>query len=256
MNWVKKYKFPVVKAIQYKGCPCIKLEDLWNALYKLFNSTQEREVDTYFLDEITDKLTTEWNSFSKIELIKAIKKYNSSSVLSLNKLTWSHIKSIIRNVNYICKFIDITNTCIELGHWLSYFKISTIVVIPKPNKAMFDSPKSYQPIVLLNTIGKLFEKMIGECFQFHMISNCFIYFSQLRDFKSRSTTDAGVALTHIICSGWVKNLTMSTLAFNIVQFFPSLNHQLLSLILDKVGLDYKVSMFFKNYLVGRKTKYL
>jgi len=45
------------------------------------------------------------------------------------------------------------------------------------------------------------------------------------------------------------------LAFNIAQFFPSLNHQLLPLILDKAGLDCKVSNFFKNYLVGRKTKY-
>jgi len=68
--------------------------------------------------------------------------------------------------------------------------------------------------------------------------------------------DAEVALTHIIHSGWVKNLITSTLAFYIEQFFLSLNHQLLSLILDKVGLDYKILMFFKNYLVGRKTKYL
>jgi len=46
------------------------------------------------------------------------------------------------------------------------------------------------------------------------------------------------------------------LAFNIAQFFPSLNHQLFSLILDKVGLDQRVSNFFRNYLVGRKTKYI
>ena len=46
------------------------------------------------------------------------------------------------------------------------------------------------------------------------------------------------------------------LAFNIVQFFPLLNHQLLSLILDKVGFDCKALIFFKNYLVSRKTKYL
>ena len=45
------------------------------------------------------------------------------------------------------------------------------------------------------------------------------------------------------------------LAFNIAQFFPSLNHQLFSHILNKAGLDCKVSNFFKNYLVGRKTKY-
>jgi len=49
--------------------------------------------------------------------------------------------------------------------------------------------------------------------------------------------DTEVALTHIIHSEWAKNITTSTLAFNIAQFFPSLNHQLLLLILDKVGLD-------------------
>jgi len=68
--------------------------------------------------------------------------------------------------------------------------------------------------------------------------------------------DASVTLTHFIQSGWVKNLSTSTLAFKIVQFFVSTNHQLLPLIMDKVGLDHKVLVFFKNYLVGRKTKYL
>ena len=89
-----------------------------------------------------------------------------------------------------------------------------------------------------------------------MISNNFIYHSQLRDLKQRSTMDAEIALTHIIQSGWVKNLSTSTLAFDIAQFFPSLNHQLLSLILDKVDLNHKISMFFENYLAERKTKYL
>ena len=45
------------------------------------------------------------------------------------------------------------------------------------------------------------------------------------------------------------------LAFDITQFFLSLNHQLLFYILDKAELDQKVLAFFKNYLVGRKTKY-
>ena len=194
--------------------------------------------------------------FSKNELINVIEKCNNLSAPGPDKLMWSHIKSIIRNDDWICKFIDITNTCIELGHWPSHFKTSITVVIPKPNKTTFDSPKSYRPIVLLNIIRKLFEKIIGECLQFYMISNSFIHSSQLRGLKLRSTMDVGVALTHIIHLGWVKNLTMSTLAFDIVQFFPSLNYQLLSLILNKMGLNYKISMFFKNYLVGRKTKYL
>jgi len=73
-----------------------------------------------------------------------------------------------------------------------------MVVIPKPNKASFNSPKLYHPIVPLNTIGKLFKKMIGERLQFHMISNSFILSSQLRGLKQRSIMDMEVALTHII----------------------------------------------------------
>ena len=169
---------------------------------------------------------------------------------------WSHVKSIIRNKDYICKFINITNACINLEYWLSHFKTSIMVVISKPNKATFNSPKLYCPIVLLNTIGKLFKKMIGEHLQFHMILNNFIHPSQLKGLKQRSILDIGIILTHIIRSEWFKNLTTSTLVFDITQFFPSLNHQLLSLILDKVGLNHKILTFFKNYLVGRKTKYL
>ena len=130
-----------------------------------------------------------------------------------------------------------------------------MIIIPKPNKSAYNSPKLYWLIVLLNTIEKLFKKMIGERLQFHTISNNFIHQSQLGDLKQRSTTDAGVILTHTICLEWVKNLITSTLTFNIAQFFPSLNHQLLFLILDKAGLDHKVSNFFKNYLVERKTQY-
>ena len=48
----------------------------------------------------------------------------------------------------------------------------------------------------------------------------------------------------------------SSLAFNIMQFFPSLNHYLLALILGKAKFDSRVVNFFSNYLVNRQTKYL
>ena len=68
--------------------------------------------------------------------------------------------------------------------------------------------------------------------------------------------DAGIALTHIIWSGWTKGKSTSSLAFDISQFFPSLNYKLLTLILEKVGLNPKVTSFFVNYLVRRRTSYV
>ena len=114
----------------------------------------------------------------------------------------------------------------------------------------------FHPIVLLNTLGKLIEKVIAERLQFTVVNNNFIHPSQLGSLKFKSTMDAGVALTHIVRSDWAKGKTTSTLAFNISQFFPSLNHRLLTLILEKVGLELKVSSFFANYLVKRKTNYI
>jgi len=73
-----------------------------------------------------------------------------------------------------------------------------MVVIPKPNKKSYDSPKAFRLIVLLNTVGKLIQKVIGEHLQFNMASNDFIHSSQLSGLKFKSMINAGVALTYII----------------------------------------------------------
>ena len=67
--------------------------------------------------------------------------------------------------------------------------------------------------------------------------------------------DVRITLIHIICLGWVKNLSTSTLIFDISQFFPSLNYHLLTLILGKAGFDPHIIKFFSNYLIGRKINY-
>jgi len=88
-----------------------------------------------------------------------------------------------------------------------------------------------------------------------MAANDFIHPSQLGSLKFKSTIDMGIALMHIIQTGWVKNLSTSTLTFDIAQFFPSLNHCLLTLIMKKVGFNNCIVSFFANYLVDRKTNY-
>ena len=166
------------------------------------------------------------------------------------------MKLIIKNDDYLSNIINIADSCINLGHWPNYFKILTTIVIPKPNKSSFDHPKAFFPIVLLNTLGKLIEKVVAERLQFMVACNDFIYPSQLGGLKFKFTLDTSIALTHIIQSGWAKGKSASSLAFDISQFFPSLNYRLLVLILEKASLDHKVTAFFANYLVQGRTNYL
>ena len=101
-----------------------------------------------------------------------------------------------------------------------------------------------------------FVNLTSKRLQFQLISKNFICLCQLGSLKQCSTMDVGVVLMYLIHTGQVKNLLTSTLTFDITQFFPSLNHQLLSLILDKAEFDFKILLFFCDYLVERKIKYL
>ena len=255
MNWVNKWKLPAIKTIKYNNQLCLEIHDLWHALHSSFNIAQHHIINKRVLEELLLFPSYDWNRFSKEEFIIAITKCNNSSISRPNKLLWSHLKHILKDKMYLKNLVNIVNSCFDLGFWPSYFKISTTIVIPKPNKILYNSPKVFRPIILLNTLGKLIERVIDERLQFHVVSNNFIHQSQLGSLKFKSTLDTGVALTYFIHIGWVKNLSTSSLVFDISQFFPLLNHHHLSLILKKVGFDFYIVQFFSNYLGEKRTHY-
>jgi len=142
-----------------------------------------------------------WPDFLEEEFVYAIVSYSNLSALGPDKLLWSHIKHIIKDKSCLKSIVSIANICLELRHWPNHFKKSITIVIPKPNKSSYNSLKSFRPIVLLNIMGKLIEKVTRERLQFQVILNNFIHQSQLGELKFKSTTDAGIALTHFIHIG-------------------------------------------------------
>jgi hypothetical protein len=60
---------------------------------------------------------------------------------------------------------------LTLGHWPTHFKESLSVIIPKPGKPSYSMPKVFRPIVFLNTLGKLVEKMLACRLQFNGVAH-------------------------------------------------------------------------------------
>ena len=167
----------MIKTIKYNNQRCSDINDLWYALHSTFNTASNHQVDMNILNEITNKPTMPWPVFSKEKFRTAISSCNNSSAPGPDKLLWSHLKTILKDDEYLNTIIHIANVCINLGYWPSHFKISTTVVIPKPNKKLYNSPKLFRSIVLLNTVGKLIKKVIRERLQFNIASNDFIHLS-------------------------------------------------------------------------------
>ena len=88
MNWINRYKLPVIEAIKYDGQPCLSLDSLWNALHDSFNTALNRHVDINILSKIEHKATSSWSPFSKEEFKQVISKCNNSSAPELDKLSW------------------------------------------------------------------------------------------------------------------------------------------------------------------------
>jgi len=152
-------------------------------------------------------------------------------------------------------FLGLVEACIQVGHWPAHFKESLSVIIPKPGKPSYATPKSFRPIVLLNTLGKLVEKMLSRHMQFDGVHHGAFQPNQFGGISQQSTEDAGVFLTHLIRAGWAKKLKTSVVAFDIAQFFPSLNHDVLMVVIQKAGFPPVLGDFFRSYLTGRKTMY-
>src|ERR1700750_327853 len=256
MAWVKQRKLPPCEAIQYRGEPCHTMESLWEALHGTYNSASGRACDLSILDEFPQKDILDWVPFSHKEMMDALKACSSRSAPGPDHVTWTHLKGILPGDDASKVLLAIANACTEVGYWPSCFKESVSVIIPKPGKPSYSVPKAFRPIVLLNTLGKLIEKMISNRLQFDGVKYGLFHPMQLGGIRARSTEDAGLFLTHLVKSGWVKGLKTSVVAFDIAQFFPSLNHDMLLAIIDKLGLPPSLGRFFASYLVGRSTSYL
>src|SRR5205807_2389818 len=224
MDWTKQRQLPTHEAIKYQGEPCNSLDSLWDALHGTYNSASDRPTDNTILEETPREPLREWVLFSKAELRDELKKCSNTSAPGPDHITWYHLKKLCSNNDVVKTFTAIANACLTVGHWPSHFKESNLVILPKPGKPSYDTPKSFRPIVLLNTIGKLIEKMLANRMQFEAQKHSIFHPNQFGGIRQHSTEDAGVFLTHIVRAGWAKGLKTSVVAFDLAQFFPSVNH--------------------------------
>jgi len=174
MNRVNKHKLLAIKAVKYNSQPCLEIDNLWQALHSMFNTAQHCFVDEV-LNELESFMKSTWNLFLEEEFTNTLTKCNNSSTPGPNKLVWRHLKHILKDLTCLKNIINIANMCLELSYWPSHFETSTTIVILKLNKSLYGSPKSFRPIVMLNTLSKLIEKVISDRLQFLTISNNFIY---------------------------------------------------------------------------------
>jgi hypothetical protein len=201
MSWVKQCNLPPMESILFRDEPCNTLDSLWNALHSTYNAASGCKCEMESLDEWPAFPEREWLDFTPNEVWVVLVACVKSSALGPDHITWSHLKLLLMDVDTCTKMVSLTNACFEHGHWPTFFKESSSVIILKPGKLSYAAPKTFRLIMLLNTIGKLIEKCVSNHIQFDCVKHGVFQSNQFGGIIQRSTKDAGLYLTHLVKAG-------------------------------------------------------
>jgi len=82
-----------------------------------------------------------------LEMQETLKTCFNVSAPGPDHITWQHLKLILANHFCAIGILPLANVCLSLWHWPRHFKEFVSVIIPKPGKPAYNTPKAFRPIV-------------------------------------------------------------------------------------------------------------
>jgi hypothetical protein len=116
--------------------------------------------------------------------------------------------------------------CLRRSYHPKPFRHSRTVVLRKPQKPMYDVAKAYRPIALLNTLGKVLEKIVARRVSALAEEHNLLPTTQMGARPGRSTVTALEMLTEQIRTVWANDnsLVASMLSLDISGAFDNVSH--------------------------------
>ena len=110
---------------------------------------------------------------------------------------------------------------LNLGIYYNPWKLSTTVVLRKPGKPRYDTPKAYRPIALLNTMSKVLTALMAELMTYYTETHQLLPAHHFGGRPGRTTSDAIHLLVHKIKDAWRKRQVTAVLFLDIEGAFPN-----------------------------------
>ncbi|EKG09366.1 Reverse transcriptase, partial [Macrophomina phaseolina MS6] len=148
------------------------------------------------------------------------------------------------------------NASLRLGHCPSQFRQSITLALRKNKKDDYTDPKSYRPIALTNTIGKLLESIIARRMSYLVERFDLLPQSHIGGRRGRSTEHAVRLLVETVHSAWnsAEPLVATLLQLDVSGAYDNVSHPRLLHNLRKRRIGDRALEWIRSFLSGRKTK--
>jgi ribonuclease HI len=188
------------------------------------------------------------------ELSYILSRANSSSCPGPDSIPFSVWKEI-----HNCRpslIPHLITACLQLGLHPRSLHHSNGVVLPKPNKADYTSPKSFRVIVLLDTFSKIIERIIQHRLTPIAHQLQLLHPHQTGALPGSSTGDALARLFHEVDAIQASKRKASTVFLDIKGGFDHVNHQILTARLREKGTPEYITQWVASFLSNRSINLL
>lgn len=145
------------------------------------------------------------------------------------------------------------NACLQVGYCPQHFKEAVTVVLRKPGKDDYTQPKSYRPIALLNTLGKVLEAIIANRLAYLADVYQLLPRRHTGGRKLASTEHAIHVLLQRIYKAWSEGKVATLLLLDVSGAYDNVSRERLLHNLRKRRVDEKIVKWVASFLSGRST---
>lgn len=198
--WGKPYKLVMGKLCKRTTIPGIDIPGRVESIIDgLFLTHQQKEKTIWPTEETPPPPVT------ITELTQAAKSLKANKAPEIDGVPNEILKEVVKLSPGL--MLDIYNKCITQSSFPKEWKTAKLVLVRKENKPL-ENPSSYRPLCMLNTVGKLLEKILDTRIRNFLETGNHFAPNQYGFRKGRSTVDAANILRTIVdeCRMNVRNM--------------------------------------------------
>ena len=187
-----------------------------------------------------------------IELRKLVTKLKSSRSAGIDGLSTKFLKKVFKQIEH--QILHMINQSILTGIYPETLKTAKVLPLFKnsnPPKSQSD-PGSYRGINILNSLGKILDKVLLRQVLSYLIDNELIHESHHGSVKGRSTTTAIATIIDTWTNLIEQGNEVAAVAMDQSAAYDLIDHPILLMKMEKLGIQPNGIKLFKDYLQNRQ----
>ncbi|EED12026.1 endonuclease/reverse transcriptase, putative [Talaromyces stipitatus ATCC 10500] len=192
-----------------------------------------------------------WDPITKEEVYGALQRMKARKAPGEDEIptmVWKQIWPYLSE-----EIFQIFTASINLGYYPRQWKRARIVVLRKPNKPDYAIPGAYQPISLLNTLGKVLEAVVAKRLSYYAETYSLLPNTQFGGRPGRNTEQALLILSNAIDKAWIRSKVVTLVAFDLKGAFNGVNGSVIDGQLKAKGIPSILRSWVISFIEERTT---